>query len=235
MKRVVLAALCSTALMSAAQAADAKMPYTKAPQPAAQAFSWTGVYAGGNIGYGWGTTSFDGSNTSLNPSGVNGGGQVGYNYQIDHFVLGAEADFQGADHHDGVSAGGLGLNASLEAKSDWYATIRGRVGWAFGQFLPFVTGGIAFADSKLDINATGTGGAFTGSASHTLTGYAVGGGLEYAITNNWTIRGEYLHLGFDDNTYNLLVTGPGVSITVPAALKAKSDFDVARLAVNYKF
>jgi outer membrane immunogenic protein len=234
MKRVVLAALCSTALMSAAQAADANMPYTKAPA-APQAFSWTGVYVGGNVGYGWGTTSVDGLSTNLKPSGVNGGGQVGYNYQINSFVLGVEGDFQGADHHDTLGVGAFGVRANLDAKSDWYATIRGRVGWAFGQFLPFVTGGIAFADSKADINATGVGGNITGSASHTLTGYAVGGGLDYAITNNWTIRGEYLHLGFDDNTYNLLVTAPGVSVTLPAALKAKSDFDIARLAVNYKF
>jgi outer membrane immunogenic protein len=233
MKRVVLAALCSTALMSAAQAADAKIPYTKAP--AAQAFSWTGVYVGGNVGYGWGTTSVDGLNNSLSPSGVNGGGQIGYNYQIKNFVLGVEGDFQGADHHDSINAAAFGLNANLEARSDWYATIRGRVGYAFGQFMPYVTGGIAFADSKLDANAMGASGAVTGSASHTLTGYAVGGGLEYAITNNWTIRGEYLHLGFDDNTYNLLVTAPGVSVTLPAAIKAKSDFDIARLAVNYKF
>ncbi len=230
MKRVVLAALCSTALMSAAQAADANMPYTKAPA-AAQAFSWTGVYVGGNVGYGWGTASVDSLNRSLSPSGVNGGGQVGYNYQINHFVLGAEGDFQGADHHDSISGG----NANLEAKSDWYATIRGRAGLAFGQFMPFVTGGIAFADSKLDTNVTGAGGNITASASHTLTGYAVGGGLEYAITNNWTIRGEYLHLGFDDHTYDLLVTAPGVSVTLPAAFKAKTDFDIARLAVNYKF
>jgi outer membrane immunogenic protein len=235
MKRVVLAALCSTALVSAAQAADAKLRYTKAPAPAAQAFTWTGVYAGGNIGYGWGTTSFDGSNTSLSPSGVNGGAQVGYNYQIDRFVLGVEADFQGADHHDGVSAGALGVNASLDVRSDWYATIRGRVGYAFGQFLPYVTGGIAFADSKADVNVAGAGGNVAGSASDTLTGYAVGGGLEYAITNNWTIRGEYLYLGFDDHAYNVLVTAPGVSVTLPAALSAKTDLNIARLAVNYKF
>src|ERR1035438_8530934 len=102
----LLATVAAIGFASVASAADlpTKGPYYKAPV-AAPAFSWTGFYIGGDIGYGWGTSDGTLTNSvgafpipySADPNGIIGGGFLGYNYQINQFVVGVEADWQAAD------------------------------------------------------------------------------------------------------------------------------------------
>ena len=263
MKRFVLAALCGTALVSAADAADlaARAPmYTKAP--VAQVYDWTGFYIGGNVGYahshmsasdqsfsaisGAGTLALPDS--SSNSNGFTGGGQIGYNYQIGQTVLGVEGDF----NYIGAKANNIyainltpvsSVNASDSLKSDWFATVRGRVGYSFGAFMPYITGGVAFMHTKAEVSINdvlvGVGPAtYDASQSKTLVGYAVGVGGEYALDKNWSIRGEYLHMGFGGQDYDLnsnLNIGTLGSFAVTGHERVKSDYDIARVGVNYRF
>ena len=230
MKKYAIALLCGSALFSAAHAADLRPAY-KAPSKASAPFSWTGFYVGGNVGYGWGNASFDAVGGSLSPKGVNGGVQLGYNYQLGQVVFGLGGDFQFADHKDSISASGGGATVTLEDKSDWFSTARGRIGFAFDRFLPYVTGGAAFTHTKLNDDVSAPGGlSASASADKTSTGYAIGGGLEYAIDRNWSVKGEYLHLGFGSQTYDFTSAGGP-----PFSASAKLSFDIARLGVNYRF
>jgi outer membrane immunogenic protein len=144
---------------------------------------------------------------------------------------------------------------ALTAKSgiDWLGTLRARVGYAADRFLIYATGGLAFgnSDSSATILGTTTGAAggaagsgrtyfanWNGSDSDTSVGYAIGGGVEYAFTDNWTVKAEYLYYNLGSNTYQPLGywnEGDGnISNRVPS-IKSEIDGSLLRLGVNYKF
>jgi outer membrane immunogenic protein len=188
-----------------------------------------------------------------------GGGQIGFNYQIGPTVLGLEADFQGANLNGSFDSNGtidlsgspVGVNSSVSLKTNWYATVRGRIGHPFGAFLPYVTGGLAIAGTKAQATTSATtngfglvpaSGSTSDSITKTLTGYAVGAGLEYALGGGWSIKGEYLHLGFGNQSYDITTPvsaslGAGISASAPTVVHAdvKTDFDIARVGVNSRF
>jgi outer membrane immunogenic protein len=276
MRKFSLALLSTVALGPiAAQAADlgpVRMP-TKAV--AQKSGNWTGFYIGGNVGYGWGgygasnatgtlVTTNGGSapygfNTvSGNGNSVTAGIQAGYNWQIEQTVLGIEADWQYLDSKASTGNSAIAVPAfvgsnfsgSTSVSTDWYATFRGRVGYAFGPALLYATGGIALAETKLSAGATGsilTGilpttfgplGSMNASESAILVGYAVGGGLEYALGAGWSVKGEYLHMGFGTNGYNLtgsLQSPAGLTGVIATHVDIKPSFDIARVGVNYHF
>lgn len=207
--------------------------YTPEPvdtSPPVRLFTWRGFYVGLNGGYAWGsgdpTVISDGINagtiSAIDPSGFLGGGQVGYNAQFGNFVLGAEADIQGG-WVDGSAAGVAGLAGPASASSDlnWLSTLRARAGFAADRMLIYATGGVAWADMDLSANVGGT--RFSGS--DTLTGYAIGGGVEWALDNNWTARAEYLYVDLD----NARLTDGLNSATFDNA------FHTMRVGINYKF
>jgi outer membrane immunogenic protein len=128
---------------------------------------------------------------------VIGGGHVGYNLQIGQWVVGLEGTVDGTSvSGTRTSAGGL----TMTTHADVQGSIRARLGVAFDRVLIYGTGGAAFAG--ITNNYTDTTGAATGVAgthegiSKTRTGWTVGGGLEYAVTNNWSIRAEYRYSDF---------------------------------------
>lgn len=262
MKKYVLAMLCSVALIPAANAADLG-PAVKAPVLAPAPFTWTGFYIGGNAGWGRGdvkssnlTTTTDGTlfgnpgflggpvtftnadrNFDLGHDGFNGGGQIGYNWQIDKAVLGIEADFQwsgfkGTDVFQPTIDSPI---ATTDSKVDWYSTVRARLGYAFGQFMPYVTGGLAVAHSSANLTLQPVAPApvltpFAASVTKTHVGYAVGGGVEFALNQNWSIKGEYLHLGLGNESYDFDFGSAG-----SVHSDSKLSLDIARLGVNYRF
>jgi outer membrane immunogenic protein len=208
-------------------------------------FSWTGWYIGGNIGYGWGESTSPGitSNVldpndplenffpSLKPKGVIGGGQIGYNWQVNpNWVVGLEADFQGAD----IKASGAntlsGVTESLSQKLDFFGTGRGRLGWAAGNWLFYGSGGVAYGNVKSTIGIADALTSFTGSRSETRVGWAAGGGVNYAMTPNWILGVDYLH-------YDLGHTSVTVSDSVGGFITAsqKVGGDIVRGVINYKF
>jgi outer membrane immunogenic protein len=131
--------------------------------------NWSGLYAGGNAGYGWS------ANTDyLDPTGAFGGAQIGYNFQRGNIVFGAEADFEGAD----ISASNVGDKSEM----NWFGTVRGRLGYTFGKALVYATGGFAYGNIVND------------GVSETQTGWVAGGGLEYKLAPNWSGKVEYQYL-----------------------------------------
>ena len=216
MKKYLLASVAALGLVAAGAASAADLPSRKGPVAAPvympPAFSWTGFYVGANAGYGWGNVNANGWANVGDLDGFVGGGQIGYNYQMGQFVLGLEADLQGADLSSGNN---LGL---LNVKTDYFGTVRARVGVAFDRFMPYITGGWAYGNVKSSIPAIG----FSSDRSHT-GGFAVGGGLEYAVTNNIIAGVEYLYVDLGEK--NIL----------GANTKVGTDFSVVRARHSYKF
>jgi outer membrane immunogenic protein len=228
-RKFLLASVGAIALTgSAAFAADlpsrAPPPVYLPPPPI---FTWTGIYIGAQIGGAWGTggnnfTAFDAVtgesvDTSLgggNPSGVIGGGHLGFNYQIPGWnwfsssgvVIGLEGSVDGSSLNKTTVVnlpGAFGGSGTLTANSsaDIQGSIRGRLGIAWDRVLIYATGGVAFGGINTDFELSGNdaaGVSFFGSTSrsNSRTGWTVGGGIEYAMTNNWLIGAEYRFTDF---------------------------------------
>jgi outer membrane immunogenic protein len=158
-------------------------PIYKAPPMAPTVYNWSGFYLGVNAGGGWGTSGWS-TTGSFNLSGAVAGGTAGYNWQVGSAVVGLEGDLDWSNLRGTTSAL---CPAGCSTSNDWLGTFRGRAGYAFDRFMPYVTGGLAVGD----IHATTPG--FAG-ATQTNAGWAVGGGVEVALTNNWSAKAEYLHV-----------------------------------------
>jgi len=222
MKKLALLLLTGTAgiALAASAASAADLPIRSAPPApviaAVPIFTWTGFYVGANAGVGWNTN--DDNDVLFVPDvgfispGSNddavfvGGGQIGYNYQIGAFVLGAEADLQWAD---------VGNRFGSDS-NDWFGTVRARAGVAFDRVLVYATGGFAFSDDP--------------------TGWSVGGGVEWALPANLFgssavtlgVEGLYVNLDLDNNNrfVNNVVLGTG---------NDELEFAVVRAKLNFKF
>ena len=231
---------------------------------------WSGFYLGVNGGYAWGANSstltagawdfIDGISatpvTKFSTEGGFGGGQLGFNVQRDRVVFGLEADIQGA----GINGKGYALaNADLgdvtteawaQSNLDWFGTFRGRLGYTFGGTLVYATGGLAFGgvrDSLSQLSTTNLAEpalTSTPSASRntTLTGYAVGGGLEMAVTPSWSVKAEYQYIDLGSTT--LLATDSGIDLyhgadprqfdAGAASVSIGHTYHTARVGLNYK-
>jgi len=221
MKRAVLAAAMTALLAGSAYAADLPARHMPVKAPVAVPYyNWTGLYLGVNAGYGWSRMT-DSAGASVNPNGFIGGGQIGYNWQVNQFVLGLEADFQGSAQKEsftGISAFGL-TTASFRER--YFGTIRARVGYAWDRALLYVTGGFAYQNVGIDITAGG----LTVSDSTTKGGYTIGGGLEYAFAGPWTAGLEYLYLDTGSRDVTLL----GITDSI------RTRNHIVRAKLNYRF
>lgn len=203
-----------------------------APAPAPLATTWTGFYIGGHLGW----AEHDGNMTAFTPfngfagfpvtglasSGLAGGLQAGYNYQMGSIVIGLEGD---------VTA------ASLQARSNnslpgtwwssganWFGAIGPRVGFAFGDALIYAKGGVAIADFDYSHNQGGN----TISAGSTRTGWMIGGGLEYAINRNFSVKAEYNFMDFGSGR-TTIVGAPTIFV------EPKREIQVVKFGFNYRF
>ncbi|QKC93960.1 outer membrane protein [Mesorhizobium sp. NZP2298] len=216
--RLVLGFLLAGMTITGAKAADIVQPVAAMDIP----YSWTGFYVGANAGGAFGKVDGDytGILGSADIGNFTGGGLVGVNYQYGQWVLGVEGDINylgfKKEFSPGVDGGGLGAEASVDA----FGTIRGRVGYAFDRWLPYVTAGVAMGNVKIDEHVFGA------AETKFQTGYAVGGGAEYAFNNNWTVRAEYLYVDLGKKDFGF---DPFASYDV------KTNFSVVRAAVAYKF
>jgi outer membrane immunogenic protein len=195
--RVLGASLIALAAgIGSAAAADLPV-YSPPPEVtynAAPAYSWTGPYIGGIVGYGWGDAN--GPGFSWNADGFGGGVFAGYNFQPDpSFVVGIEGDIQAS-----AMNGSSGLLGGPSIKNTWNGTLRARAGFAVDRFLVYGTGGVAFGGLTAS-NAIS-------SDSATKVGWTLGGGVEAAITNNVTARLEYRYTDLGTHTYALAPATP---------------------------
>lgn len=242
------------ALFLAAPAVAADLP-SSLPPPAPPyiaplpAFTWTGFHVGANVGAAFGTKDqvgihanpgnlFLGNVDILRPGGVFGGAQGGYDYQFGHIVVGAEADFQGASIDDSKTYIGPIAPGPVTSTSriDFFGAARGRLGFAYGHFLVYGTGGFAYADLKYNITGGAPGGFYAAIQDRSLrTGYAAGGGIEYAFTNNISVKLEYQYIGFDKKTVSAPVFFAGRATRFSVNTLESPNFQTARIGVNYRF
>jgi outer membrane immunogenic protein len=233
-RNLFLSAALLIGFSGSAFAAD--LPSRAAPPvylPPPPVFSWTGVYIGGQIGYQWGTSSTTAltavgpqSQASYSPNGVVGGAHIGYNYQIAQFVLGLEGDVNGSGYQgSGFNNAGIVQHSTRE---DIQGSIRGRVGAAWDRALIYATGGVAIGSLHNSYLNTSDGRSDTFDT--TRVGWTVGGGVEYAITNNWSLRAEYRYT--DYGHYNdFLANSTAGTVT---ARKHETD-NMVTAGFSYKF
>ena len=238
MRRCLLLSAASVAFAGSAFAADlgTPMPY-KAPMVAPPIFSWTGCYIGGSVGGGFGQTTMTddigfvapaGSSASTDTSGVVGGGQVGCNYQFSSVVIGAEGQFlaSGIRGDSNLSVGGF--PETIHSSTDWLTSATGRLGWAWDRWMLYAKGGPAWTHDHYEWAAPGFADL---TDTETRIGWTVGGGLEWAFWNNWSVRVEYDFYDFGNKTFSFgdSVSGLGTPIDV------KNTISTVTLGVNYRF
>lgn len=226
MKKFFLASAALVALAAGAQAADLGSP--RMPIAAAvvsPVFNWTGFYLGAHLGYGSGSTGWvflTGPATTVpsNPKGAFGGLQLGYNWQINNFVLGLETDLSIAGFRDSDPCPNPAV--SCFTRSNWVGTTRARVGVAADKALFYVTGGLAYGDTRV-----GASTAVGVTTSRTRVGFALGGGLEYAFTPNVTAKVEYMYYNLGSSSYQVT--------TVPEFVRARFEYHTVKVGLNYLF
>ena len=225
--------LASAALMtiaaSAAESADLQAATPKKVLGAAAYYDWTGLYAGGNFGYGMGSFG-PGTNPILDQAvilrptltGFVGGFQAGYNFQLpNNFVFGLEADISFPSPIDKPATPITSFNTTF----DYFATARSRFGYAVGRVLPYVTGGVAWGQTKVNLNDTD--GKVVTSKSTTHVGWTAGAGIEYALIGNWTAKVEYNYIDLGAKTYTL-------DIPIQPTLTVDPKVHIVRLGLNYR-
>lgn len=219
---------------TSAFAADAIIYNDPAPAAIADTFSWSGGYIGVNAGYAGGKFKTDitadeelGMSLSSNASGFIGGVQAGYNWQIDKTIFGLETDLQIANVKSDFTVTFADLDVfNLGTKVSWFGTTRARIGYTpVDRFMVYATGGVAYGKVKTYIEADETS-----SLSKTKFGYTVGAGAEYAITNNVTLKTEYLYTDLGKMKFDLIQDIPDAGQGA-----AKSAFHTVRVGLNYKF
>jgi high affinity Mn2+ porin len=213
MRGLLLTWLALIALGGGAKAADvsASMPTKAPPQTAPVAYDWTGFYAGAHLGYAWGTSNFaaQGSVGSLDlfqpfdafksTGSYFGGLQAGYSYMLpNRLVVGGEADasFPSFQNASGISVGGLSTFSAPGGPENYsevvrsFGSVRGRVGYAPGNWLLYATGGFAWSYDQATLTQLAIG--TNDSPFLWRLGWAAGAGIEAPVMPHWTARLEYL-------------------------------------------
>lgn len=238
MKTTLLAAalLLAPAGLATAEPADGASPMA--------AYDWSGVYIGAQAGYVWGDgrvgqtfapDAFENYGWAYSPSGGFGGLYAGYNKQLESgVVLGIEGDYNFASIKDTTLYRALDVAEPAsggEFRLNAIGSVRIRAGYALGRWLPFVTGGLAVATYKhTTVHLPGS--VPYADVSETISGYTVGGGAEYAVTDNWVVRGEYRFADFGRHASVRHATFDGSAFKPDAVELTAHDL---RIGVAYKF
>jgi outer membrane immunogenic protein len=220
----------------------------KAPYAVPPIWSWTGFYVGVNLGYGLGrdptsyamSSPFISQNESFKimPSGVLGGGQLGYNWQFGRLVAGFESDIQATAMTDSACVFGcirntfFNLVGNVEQKLPWFGTSRGRLGYVGDSGAMFyLTGGVAYGETQTNIaHSQGSPPQFTINTNQTKTGWAFGGGVEVPVASRWKVKAEYLYVDLGSQTI-AFTPQPLVNVGVASAFRE----NIFRVGANYAF
>jgi outer membrane immunogenic protein len=234
MFRKVMLAMAVVVASGSSYAAD--LGYRTSPLTTARsAYSWSGFYVGMNGGYGLGKSTLDSvtptagvvtpcstfsTDCKLSLRGTIVGGTVGFNLQASSAVFGIEADLNYQDARASLPVFGAD---ELETRVNWFGTLRGRLGYAYGALMPFVTGGlyVQHATASYTIPAI-----FSGSRSDLSLGWTIGGGVEYALDTSWSVKAEYLYARVDDS--NFTISGFG-------SANYKNHQNIVRAGLNYRY
>ncbi|MDC7788267.1 autotransporter domain-containing protein [Rhodoplanes sp. TEM] len=207
--------------------------YKAPPAAVAAPVVWRGLYVGGHVGtiYGKSNEDYPGfASADIKYGGALVGGQAGYNFQWGAWVLGLEGDIAWSNAKGAIGnplPGTLfGVPASSfltdETHLDWFATITGRLGYAWERTLFYAKAGYAAADVTQQIRSNFDGTVLAAS-SRIAQGWTAGVGAEYALTSNWSAKAEWLYYDLGEDSYE--------NVGVDAHLKG----GLARVGVNYRF
>ena len=221
---LIAASAAALTAASSAQAADVVANQEPAPVVAAPAFSWTGFYAGAQIGGSWSDTDLKGKykddkgdwgrrqGFSPDPSGFIGGIYAGYNYDLgNNIVIGADTDWVWGDMDENDKSSltyrdGTTGTLSGKLKEQWAGSTRARVGYAVDRWMPYIAGGVAYAKVDSNFRVKDSAGkvkpGFSASDSDTLVGWTIGAGFDYAMTDHIILRAEYRYTDFGDEDYS---------------------------------
>jgi len=195
--------------------------------PVVVPFNWSGFYVGAEIGYAWSKADSDFDlagvpDNSPDADGVVGGVYVGYNAQFNQVVVGLEADIE-ATSKSGDDTNLAGLTSFTDVDENWQGSVRARLGYAIDNFMPYITGGVAWAD--WDVTAGPAGGPLF-DFSDTMVGWTIGAGLEYGFTPNLIGRVEYRYTDFGS-----------IDGDLPGAVRDSVDVtdNAVRVGIAYKF
>lgn len=179
MRTLTLAAFAAASLsIHAAFAADFPESYNNSAYAPAVEETWSGFYAGGVLGYGFGDAD------DFETDGFLGGLTIGINHQLDQILLGAEGD---------IMMAGISDEGAVDYDLNWVGTVRGRIGYAFDRFVVFGTGGFAWTNAEID---------GAGEDSNTHGGWTIGGGVEAAVSGNVSVKADYLYMNFTEEDYS---------------------------------
>ena len=252
-KKVLLASAALALFASPGFAADLPV---KAPPPPPPVYDWTGLYVGGNIGWGWsrvddtelppGTTAFPTGTVfpTGHANGFLGGAQVGFNYQTPyHVVVGVEGDFDWTNIRGTettistvTTAPFVGFASTSTGKLKDFGLLTGRVGWAAANWLFYAKGGVALGQSSsTGVGVLANGTLFdTFSSSTDRTGWTIGAGVEWGFAPGWSAKIEYNHIDFGST--NLGVVRVETSGIVATAFESSTErVDVVKGGINYRF
>lgn len=257
MQRIALmtASALGIAFAQAAVAADLPVAPVAPLAPIVVGYNWSGYYLGANLGWSnarsnisWSPNSAgfvdaaaiaSASNNRLTSNSATGGIQTGYNWQWGNVVAGLEADISFMSNNVNLSVAPLPLPAfgttslSKSARLSWLATVRPRLGYAWDNWLLYVTGGWALGKVVFADALQSSVGSFIGTSTSTdASGWTVGAGFEYGLVSGWSLKAEYLYTSL--GSVNALV-GPG-STTVAVVNTSHTMVDqIARIGFNFRF
>lgn len=227
MRQSHLATLLATLVFAATPALSADLPRRSGPPPEdyyspAPVANWQGFYLGLNGGVGFGSFTDGGSQLIGSPTGGLIGFTGGFNYiAAPNLLVGLEADFDFSGMKtSSMPYAGVFTNGSV----DDLLTIRGRVGYTFDRALVYITGGFAGSNNTVTVGNFWTG--FAGQQSTFQTGWALGAGLEFMVTNNLSVKGEYLFTSVGSDRYFDFS---------PAVLQSAVNNSQVKVGVNYHF
>ena len=246
-------ALAALVAASPAMAADLAPTYKAAP--AVMTFNWTGFYVGLNGGGGMAAADHldpdggVGSNTKFQQAFGTVGAQAGYNYQIGSSVIGLEGDYNwvGLDKTKLFNLGDEPSTANF--KFSEFATLRARGGLALDRTLLYVTADVAFAHIQntdafdaFDLQGRPVTPLIFTSEDKWKAGLAVGAGVEFALSQNWSVKGEYLYMMFEDSDVPLLnpdgtrfCSNHSPWLSPNCRMNFTDSAQLARLGVNYRW
>jgi outer membrane immunogenic protein len=227
----IVAAVLSAGLDRVASAADLGR---RAVAPLV--YDWTGLYVGVDVGYHWSSVDVflpgaaAAGTAAPDPDSFTIGGHIGYRHQFpNRFVVGVEGDLAWLDGDETGAFPGA-PTAGVNARTEWDASVRGILGFAFDRTLIYATGGVSWlrAEGCGVLIAAPTACVAGTNISDTLTGWTIGGGAAFAFSPNLIARIEYLHADYGSNTY----TTPGFT---GGLANVDVTTDKVRVGLSWKF
>jgi len=254
-KALSLGFLLGSVSILAANAADLPPPAVAPIYIPPPAFSWAGLYVGGTVGFANGFHSYDDLAGAFlgypglsndQSKGFAGGGTLGFNLQARSLVYGLEADFSGLSNKSTYVDPNGAINPFYPSETNSLkdlGTVRGRIGLAVDRSLFYFTAGLAFGEVANSVQYNSSKFPTFNTPSYNLDstrfGWVVGSGLEYAVSPNWTVKGEAIYAQLNTVTASWVSPGSLTSQTFPANAVYNTRFNtsvaVIRAGLNYKF